>query len=97
MRRQPPGGSAFSSGIGSNWDDPEQDEANVGWARALFADLGELAPGGTYLDFPGFAEEGEELVRASYGDGYRRLRELKPIYDPDNFFRSNFNIAATNG
>ncbi len=101
MRREPAGGSAFARrddpfliGIESNWDDPDDDQSNLGWARALFTELAELAPGGTYLNFPGFVEEGDELLRATYGAGYARLQELKAAYDPDNFFRSNFNIAA---
>jgi hypothetical protein len=34
-----------------------------------------------------------ERVRASYGDNYARLRELKSVYDPMNLFRVNANIA----
>ena len=50
--------------------------------------------GGTYLNFPGLAEEGEELLRASYGANYDRLKELKARYDPENVFRSSFSIPV---
>jgi FAD/FMN-containing dehydrogenase len=39
------------------------------------------------------SEEGEERVRAAYGDEhYARLVELKRKYDPANVFRNNQNI-----
>jgi FAD/FMN-containing dehydrogenase len=37
-------------------------------------------------------DEGQERVRASYGDNYDRLTQIKAKYDPDNLFRVNQNI-----
>jgi FAD/FMN-containing dehydrogenase len=37
-------------------------------------------------------DEGQERVRASYGDNYERLAEVKKKYDPGNLFRVNQNI-----
>ena len=37
-------------------------------------------------------EEGEDRIRASYGDNYERLTRIKAKYDPENFFRVNQNI-----
>jgi len=37
-------------------------------------------------------EEGQDRVRASYGDHYDRLVEIKGRYDPTNLFRVNQNI-----
>ena len=34
-----------------------------------------------------------EKVRASFGENYGRLRELKTVYDPMNLFHINANIA----
>jgi FAD/FMN-containing dehydrogenase len=45
-----------------------------------------------YLNFPGQGEEGEKLLRDTFGDNYQRLREIKAKYDPDNRFRFNQNI-----
>jgi len=49
--------------------------------------------GRAYLNFAGLGEEGEELVRTSYGEAnYDRLVELKTQYDPSNLFQLNQNI-----
>jgi FAD/FMN-containing dehydrogenase len=62
--------------------------------NALLRWLPWSSPAGAYLNFPGFAEEGEELLRASYGESWERLKQVKATYDPENVFRSNFNIPA---
>ncbi|MCD6032505.1 MAG: linked oxidase domain protein [Thermomicrobiales bacterium] len=48
--------------------------------------------GGLYLNFAGFGEEQEALVRAGYGTNYDRLAALKTEYDPGNLFHMNQNI-----
>ena len=100
MAREPQGGSAFARrshpyliGVESNWDDRDEDGANVEWARALVAELATRFPGGSYLNFGGFAEEGQADLPETYGENYARLRELKATYDPDNVFSSTFNIT----
>ncbi len=90
-------GAAYLVAIESNWDDPADDEANIAWARETARDLQRFSSGGTYLNFPGFGEEGEALIRASYGANYERLQAIKAKYDPENFFRHNFNIRGDGG
>ena len=99
MRREPAGGSAFSHrdrpyllGIEANWDDAAADARNIDWARGLFAAMQPFSHGGMYLNFPGHAEEGDTLLRQSFGSSYERLQAAKAKYDPDNVFRSTFNI-----
>ncbi|WP_394327980.1 FAD-binding oxidoreductase [Halogranum amylolyticum] len=82
-------------GIEANWDDPADDEANVEWARTLWAEMQPYSPGGLYINFPGFGEEGDDLVRAAYGDNYERLADVKARYDPENLFRSNQNVEPS--
>jgi FAD/FMN-containing dehydrogenase len=101
MRNEPEGGSAFAQreapflfGVEANWEAADADADNLAWARELFAEAKVLSPGGTYLNFPGFAEEGEELLRASYGGNYERLKEVKTKYDPENVFRGSFSIPV---
>lgn len=81
-------------GIEANWDSPADDAANLGWARSAFADMEQRFPeAGAYLNFPGFGEGGEALLRRSYEANYNRLQAVKAQFDPDNVFRSNLNIA----
>jgi FAD/FMN-containing dehydrogenase len=76
----------------TTWTDHADDERCIGWTRAAWADMRRLGPGGLYLNFAGFGEEKEDLVRAGYGANYDRLVELKSRYDPGNLFRMNQNI-----
>jgi FAD/FMN-containing dehydrogenase len=82
-------------GIEANWEEPQDDEANVAWARNCVADMRRFSDGGNYLNFPGFLEEGQDLMRDAYGENYERLVALKNEYDPTNLFRMNQNIRPT--
>jgi FAD/FMN-containing dehydrogenase len=79
-------------GYESNFEDPSASAENVAWVRDSIAELQPFSTGGAYLNFPGFLEEGEDLVRRSYGANYDRLAAIKARYDPDNLFRLNGNI-----
>ncbi len=98
MREEPAGGSAYAGRSAgwlvnpeADWDDPAGDRANMAWARDLIAALRPHTVG-NYLNFPGLLEEGEAQLRASFGDNYDRLVEVKTRWDPDNVFRLNHNI-----
>jgi FAD/FMN-containing dehydrogenase len=74
----------------SCWPDASQSEKHIAWARGFSAAMEPFKTGGVYLNYMG--EEGDERVRAAYGDTYGRLVALKNKYDPANFFRMNQNI-----
>jgi FAD/FMN-containing dehydrogenase len=84
--------SPFLLGIEANWNDPAADSDNITWARNLYHAAEKFSPGGAYLNFPGFAEEGEELLKKSYDGNFEKLQKIKAKYDPENFFKGNFNI-----
>jgi FAD/FMN-containing dehydrogenase len=79
-------------GIEANWEAESASAENVAWVRETFDDMRLLSEGGVYLNFPGFLEEGEQLLLDGYGTNYGRLRELKCKYDPTNLFHLNANI-----
>jgi FAD/FMN-containing dehydrogenase len=72
------------------WDTPAEDEANVTWGKASREVFAPYRSGGVYLNFIG--DEGEDRVRAAFGDAYDRLAAVKERYDPENVFRGNQNI-----
>lgn len=60
------------------------------WANQYWEALHPYSAGGAYVNF--MMDEGENRVKASYGDNYERLTMIKKKYDPDNLFRVNQNI-----
>ena len=81
----------FAININCAATEPAEFEHDREWVRGWFDALTPHSTGGVYVNFMG--EEGEERVRAAYGEEkYRRLGELKAKYDPDNVFRVNQNI-----
>jgi FAD/FMN-containing dehydrogenase len=77
----------------ASWADSSANDENIAWARESLAAMQPFSQGGSYLNFPGFGEEKEAMLRASYGPNYDRLVALKTKYDPGNLFRMNLNIA----
>lgn len=70
--------------------DPAKAPALTEWARAYWNDIHPYNREGAYINF--MMEEGDDRVRATYGENYDRLVAIKKKYDPDNFFRVNQNI-----
>jgi FAD/FMN-containing dehydrogenase len=85
--------TAFLVSSEANWTDPSQTDEAIGWAREMWAAMERYSTGGLYLNFAGFGEEKEALLRGGYGVNYDRLASLKAKYDPDNLFRMNLNIT----
>ena len=84
--------TSFLFSVDAIWDDPSDSEEVIGWARNFLDKMERFAGDGMYVNFSGFGEEGEDLVRAAYGENYERLAKIKAKYDPDNFFHINQNI-----
>jgi FAD/FMN-containing dehydrogenase len=74
------------------WADPAESSGHITWVKALWDRVEPHLLGTVYINHMA-AEDRPERVRASYGDNYARLRELKSAYDPMNLFRVNANIA----
>lgn len=79
--------AAYVLNIAGSWEKPEDDAANIGWARDCFEATRSFSTGGTYINFL-TEEEGPDRVQAAYGRPILdRLATLKQAYDPDNLFR----------
>ena len=72
------------------WDGADRDDEHITWGRACRDVFAEWTNGGVYLNFVG--DEGEERIRAAFGDAYERLAAVKERLDPGNVFRGNQNI-----
>jgi FAD binding domain/Berberine and berberine like len=70
--------------------DPANADAIRRWSVDYFEALHPYSAGGAYVNM--MMDEGQDRVRASYGDNYDRLARIKADYDPGNLFRVNQNI-----
>ena len=82
--------AGYAFNVFSRWELPEEDERQIAWTREFFAAMAPLLGEGVYVNFLG--SEGDDRVRAAFGDNYERLREVKRRYDPANVFRENQNV-----
>jgi len=71
------------------WSDHTQDERNAQTLRELWKTFEPFTKGYYVNTEP---SESEQRLRATYGDNYPRLVQIKNKYDPDNLFRMNANI-----
>jgi Berberine and berberine like len=100
MARVPADATAFGDrcmpdmlSIDSVWSESADDETNITWTRDFWKRMQPYAQQGRmYLNFPGLGEEGERLVRDTFGANYGRLQAIKHKYDCRNIFRFNPNV-----
>jgi FAD/FMN-containing dehydrogenase len=64
------------------------------WTRAFFAAV-EPYQTGRYINFLDRDDQGDALRAAFSEDTYRRLSAIKDQYDPDDIFRLDHSIRAT--
>jgi hypothetical protein len=70
--------------------DPSNKDIITKWTKDYWEALHPYSAGGAYVNF--MMDEGEDRVKATYGDNYERLVTIKNKYDPNNLFRVNQNI-----
>jgi FAD/FMN-containing dehydrogenase len=80
--------------IAAAWEQAEDDDANIDWARDAWNDMRSFSTGGTYINFL-TEDEGPERVQAALHSGLQRLAEVKATWDPQNMFRTNRNIKPS--
>lgn len=70
--------------------DPANKDKITNWSKSFFDAIHPFSAGGAYVNF--MMEEGEDRIKATYGNNYKRLTSIKKKYDPKNLFRVNQNI-----
>lgn len=84
----------FELSVTVGWLPSDEDSArHVSWARRAWDALRPFGAG-VYANF--ISDEGAAGVAYAYGEQLARLRAIKAIHDPDNFFRLNNNIPPQN-
>ncbi|WP_224336732.1 FAD-binding oxidoreductase [Haloprofundus halobius] len=82
----------FVYGAAGMWPPEEPNEKRfTQWVRDAWTGLRPFSTGGNYVNFQ-TADDGDERIRATYGDNFDRLVEIKTKYNPENVFRSNRNV-----
>jgi uncharacterized OsmC-like protein len=80
----------FAVGVKGRWQaDGADTHGFLKWVRDGGERLRPFSTGRTYINFQ-TADEGEDRVRATYGDNLDRLVQVKQRYDPNNLFRFVF-------
>ena len=84
--------SAYDLSADSNWSDPALDQASADWCRRVMTVVEPDRALGAYAN--GNSDAGPEESRRFYGDAkVARLAALKRVWDPDNAFHVNPNVA----
>lgn len=82
--------ATFSQVIVGVDPDPANAAAIKQWTVDYWDATHPYSAGGAYVNF--MMDEGQDRVKATYGDNYDRLVEVKTTYDPTNLLRINQNI-----
>jgi hypothetical protein len=80
----------FSPVIAGMWEDPADNEANIGWVRSYYDALQPYSVDGGYVNF--MDTDDQNRTKTNYRDNYKRLVAIKRDYDPTNLFHLNQNI-----
>lgn len=75
--------------LGSSWTDPARRDHAIQIARDMWGSV-ERFTQGYYVNAS--SEAADPRIRATYGENYPRLVQIKNKYDPGNLFRLNANI-----
>jgi FAD/FMN-containing dehydrogenase len=86
--------AAYVLNIAGSWEKPEDDAANIKWARDCFEAMRPCSTGGVYVNFL-TEEEGADRIEAAYGRAnLERLAAVKRKYDPDDLFRHTKRVSS---
>jgi FAD/FMN-containing dehydrogenase len=79
-------------GIWTGWENPEEDDTIINWARNLHDKMSPFSTEGVYSNY--LSHDDDHMIKKAFGVNYERLKEIKNKYDPHNFFSLNQNIKT---
>jgi FAD binding domain/Berberine and berberine like len=82
--------ATFAQVILAAWHDPAVDQERIGWVRGYHQATAPYCQPGGYVNF--MADDDHARVEDNYRGHYKRLADIKRVYDPDNLFHLNQNI-----
>ena len=82
--------AAYVMNVHGRWETPAEDERCISWSRDYFQASAAFASAGAYVNF--LTADETDRVKAAYGRNYDRLAKVKRKYDPENLFRTNWNV-----
>ena len=77
----------------SIWQDPEDDDREIAWAREAHRRVTALGTAGTYVNYVAHDEPVDRASSTYPAAVLERLRLVKGRVDPENRFKSNINIS----
>lgn len=87
--------TVYMMNVHGRWEDEEDDEKCITWARSFFKASKPFASSGAFINF--MTADETDRIESAYGINYKKLVEIKSKYDPDNIFHHNQNIKPTKG
>ncbi|MGE5681786.1 MAG: FAD-binding oxidoreductase [Bacillota bacterium] len=81
----------YALNVAGAWENQNDDQTNIQWARNAWNDMKSFSTGGTYINFL-TEDEGPERNKAALGNALERLSKIKTKWDPENIFCVNRNI-----
>ena len=82
----------WMSSFDGNWENPDDNEANIGWVRDAFEEVARYGKGSTYTNFTGQADETAARSPVTPTGPTQPGCGGSKQYDRDDFFRVNPNI-----
>lgn len=90
-RHFPPARAQWDFNASGQWPDAATSDQHIAWLRGIRTRFEPNLLGKAYVNHLA-ADDRPETIRASFGENYTRLRDIKALYDPTNMFRINANI-----
>lgn len=84
----------YNLAIVSQWTNQEDSDANIKWAREVYDAMEPYYTSGVYVNYLD-DDDTSSHIQSAYGQNFERLQAVKDLYDPENIFHLNQNVAPS--